>query len=535
MSNSHTMTTPKRALLLCMLALVLAASATAGSIERDVTLSENGLDITLTVTDPPVGGIVETLPDGCTWVETNHPADRTRVSGQHVAFAVIGEETIQYRVQGPSEAAEGFAGIWEAYNTLAGASGTVGDDEPQTPESETTQNSGLMTAEAETVPCDLDDDGTVTASELAMAILDSLDARFMGGTGEAQSLVDLQNAAFVYKHWDGQALTITDSAGQTTTVYRPLRRVVIFNANNLRAMRVLDVELDRIVGVTNTVHNDPVYFHEYQETPDMGSLSSPNYEQVLLVHPDAVFFYASTSVIASNEIEKKLGSIEPGIRFFRFDCYRPMTYADEVRILGHLLGKEEEADRFLAFYEDVTDTVAEGIEKIPDEDRVQVYVERTGDYSSAGNMAGYQEKIELAGGKNIFADSSTDTMTVDPEEVIIRNPDVIFKVISHGAGSHGGGYSNDDDRLASEMVHRSIMSRPGWDQINSVRDGRVHLIHNDIIGGADNFIGIAYLAKWFYPDLFSDLDPRAIHQQYLTEFQRLDYDLDEHPEFVYPT
>ena len=42
------------------------------------------------------------------------------------------------------------------------------------------------------------------------------------------------------------------------------------------------------------------------------------------------------------------------------------------------------------------------------------------------------------------------------------------------------------------------------------------------------------MAKWFHPELFEDLDPQAIHQEFLTEFQRLDYDLDERGVFVYP-
>ncbi len=42
------------------------------------------------------------------------------------------------------------------------------------------------------------------------------------------------------------------------------------------------------------------------------------------------------------------------------------------------------------------------------------------------------------------------------------------------------------------------------------------------------------MAKWLYPDLFEDLDPEAFHQEYLTEYQRLDYDLSEHGVFVYP-
>jgi iron complex transport system substrate-binding protein len=42
------------------------------------------------------------------------------------------------------------------------------------------------------------------------------------------------------------------------------------------------------------------------------------------------------------------------------------------------------------------------------------------------------------------------------------------------------------------------------------------------------------MAKWFYPELFKDLDPKAVHQEYMTRFQRLEYDLDEHGVFVYP-
>jgi iron complex transport system substrate-binding protein len=59
------------------------------------------------------------------------------------------------------------------------------------------------------------------------------------------------------------------------------------------------------------------------------------------------------------------------------------------------------------------------------------------------------------------------------------------------------------------------------------------VISNDLYGGAQHFMGIGYLAKWFHPDLFEDLDPKAIHQEYLTEFQGLDYKLEEHGTFVY--
>lgn len=118
--------TPRRSIALCILIALLAAPVAAANIERTITSSGDDLDVTLTVTGIPVGGIVETFPDGCIWKETDHPADRTRISGQQAAFAVIGEETIHYRVQGSPEAAEAFTGTWE--DLLTGGSGTVGVD-----------------------------------------------------------------------------------------------------------------------------------------------------------------------------------------------------------------------------------------------------------------------------------------------------------------------------------------------------------------------------------------------------------------------
>ncbi|MFA7562096.1 MAG: ABC transporter substrate-binding protein [Methanoculleus sp.] len=387
-------------------------------------------------------------------------------------------------------------------------------------------------AAAEAVPCDRDGSGTLTASELAAAILDSLDARFMGGTVQAPSPDDLRDAAFVYEYWDGKALTITDSSGRTTTLTRPLKRIAVFNSDTVEMMRSIGVEPDRVVGVSKYTLDDPTYFPEYRGKANLGSVWSPDYEQAAAVRPDAVFLYATISQSSCDDIEKTLASIDPSIRFFRFDSYRPAAYAVEVRTMGLLLGKAEGAERFLAFHGSVMDTVAERIASIPTDDRVPVYLESWNDYKSAGKGSGYDEKIELAGGRNIFSDTTIEYPTVDPEAVISRNPDVIVKIV--GAGELVFGGYGDDDSSSFKAVHRAIESRPVWDQIGAVRGGRVHIIHSDAIGGPEYFIGVAYMATWFYPDLFPDLDPRAVHQQYLSEFQRLDYDLDEHGMFVYP-
>ncbi|MEG3056973.1 MAG: ABC transporter substrate-binding protein [Methanoculleus sp.] len=296
----------------------------------------------------------------------------------------------------------------------------------------------LLAGTAAAIPCDRDGDGTLTASELATAILDSLDARFMGGTVEAPPSADLRDAAFIYEHWDGKALTITDTSGQTTTLTRPLRRIALFNSDTLEMLRSIDLEPDRIVGVSKYTLDDPTYFPEYQGKANLGSVWSPDYEQAAAARPDAVFLYASISQSSCDEIEETLRSIDPNILFFRFDSYMPAVYADEVQKMGLLLGKKGEAERFLAFHGSVMDTVAERIAAIPADDQVSVYLENWVDYKSAGKGSGYDEKIELAGGKNIFGENPVEYPVIDPEAVISRNPDVIIKIVGAGELVFGG-------------------------------------------------------------------------------------------------
>jgi iron complex transport system substrate-binding protein len=43
-----------------------------------------------------------------------------------------------------------------------------------------------------------------------------------------------------------------------------------------------------------------------------------------------------------------------------------------------------------------------------------------------------------------------------------------------------------------------------------------------------------YWSKWLHPDLFADVDPEAIHREYLRRFCEKDYQPGEQGCFVYP-
>ena len=90
-----------------------------------------------------------------------------------------------------------------------------------------------------------------------------------------------------------------------------------------------------------------------------------------------------------------------------------------------------------------------------------------------------------------------------------------------------------DDTSKIKALWEDIMNRPELANVNAVKNNRVYVIDNGLNYGSDYPIALTYWAKWFHPELFEDFDSRAIHQEFLTEYQRLDYDLDKHGVFVY--
>ena len=144
--------------------------------------------------------------------------------------------------------------------------------------------------------------------------------------------------------------------------------------------------------------------------------------------------------------------------------------------------------------------------------------------------ATYGERDVISGGKNI-AESLPESTDVDPEWVAEQNPEIMVVHAPHDIC----GYGYDD---SSEMVaaREEIMNRAELANSIAVKNGDVYLIDNKhfMCANTGYAISVAYMAKWYHPELFADLDPQTIHQEYLTEFQRLDYDLSEQGVFISP-
>ena len=331
-------------------------------------------------------------------------------------------------------------------------------------------------------------------------------------------------------------LTIVDSMDRIVTVSKPVERIILVSASPTAAVvKALGAE-DKVIAVTEGIKKKTTFFPEMSKLPSVGlGHDSPDYEMIIALEPDVVIH---GWMYDPEEVEEML---EPaGITVVCLYCAPPLTYTEDVKKLGYILGKKDRADEYIDWYQSSLDTIAERVEGLSEGDKPRVFDYYGGEwgmcegppYGTFGKDNFYADLlIEMAGGINIAGDLPGDWITVEPEWVTYENPSIIIREVYVEISGPIMGYDVDDTSEAAAF-REDIMSQDAFMPTDAVKDEEVYPCLGEIMGGYW-FVGIQYMAKWFHPELFEDLDPQAVHQEFLTEFQRLDYDLNEHGVFVY--
>ena len=314
-------------------------------------------------------------------------------------------------------------------------------------------------------------------------------------------------------------LTFVDSHDRIVTVKKPLKRVFI-SSYTVETLRAIKVDLkDIMVGATTL---DPLFFPEFRDVPQVPVIQGgrvQDTEAVLNLDPDVVIFL-------NVDPDKRIVYEAAGITVIFFGVNMLENYAPAIRMQGYIFDNEDEAEEFIDWYENILNTIKERVEKIPEKDKPKVYFE-------APHRPYYTTLLypdALAGGKNIFDKSGI----VDPEAVVDRDPDIIVKGVSRKLGGYG---VDAGDTAEFEEIWEEIMNRPELQGVTAVKEKEVYIMSHHFASwqttSARPFVQVIYMAKWFQPDVFEDMDPKTIHQEYLTRFHGLDIDLDEKGVFVY--
>lgn len=319
----------------------------------------------------------------------------------------------------------------------------------------------------------------------------------------------------------GEPRTIMDDTGRTVTISTPIESFV-YHGHNSYAYETLRAigAADRIVGITDRFvtpgryRYSEAYFPELIGLTNVGLLKSPDYEVINNLKPDVVL----TDEERYYDREKT-----PRIPLIAMDV-KLKSFRENTMKYGYLFDRVEEAKEYINWYNDWENEIKKRTEGFSEDEKPLVYI---GYYMPGRKSFQVPAKdnyrsvmVRMAGGKYIGDEiSGSGIVNVDAEWIITRDPDVIIFSASNQ-------YTSYDVKDPSEVIALidDFLKRPEFAEVNAVKNKKVYVVSHAYIlcGGASGLIGSTYYVKWMYPDLFADIDPQAMHQEFVTRFQHLD-------------
>ena len=317
-------------------------------------------------------------------------------------------------------------------------------------------------------------------------------------------------------------LTVINSADRIVTVKMPVERIIPMTAWAYEPIWVLAP--DKVVGVRTDLKESGGYswLPGMQDKPTIGAWKEPDYEKIMELEPDIVI----TGTKKAEAEAEKLGLA--GITVVGLDFAKHENFANGLKILAKILGKDERAGEFISWRQNCIDVVKERTEELEPEEKITVYGESNARlWLTPSKGTGFHGVITTAGGNNIAGDLPGGYVDVEPEWVVRENPEVIVMAATmYGwIPALGLDYFADESDIADMKQYlEETYNRTGLKETDAAKEGRVYLLHGALAEPACRaFVGVHYCAKWFYPEQFEDLEPEEIHREYFEEWLGVEY------------
>jgi len=281
-------------------------------------------------------------------------------------------------------------------------------------------------------------------------------------------------------------ISVIDDVGRNVTITNfPPERIVSLAPSCTEMLFALGLG-NKVVGV-DEYSDYPLEVQEKVEAGDLttvGSFAEISLETVVGLEPDLI---VATGGIQRLIIESLEGHDQPVVVLYpeKFD-----EVLADISLVGKATGQIDEAEALVA---DMQKKAQEIVDKTQGESRPRVYIEYSfnGGYWTFGSKAYANELVYMSGGINVFSDFAGGIISTSTEEVLAANPEII--IIGEGAMAEACG-----------LTPETIRTRPGWNEINAVKNDQIYEIEESIMSreGPRLIKGLEELAKIIHPELF---------------------------------
>lgn len=312
-------------------------------------------------------------------------------------------------------------------------------------------------------------------------------------------------------------IIVYDSLNRKIVLSEPIQRVAIANAYNtdLTELVVALGCLDRIVGVDqNIILNNKAFHNKFTKDQLICAREGLviDYEKLVKLRPQALLISSKGSWEDAEEKMKHFG-----IKVIVIDTHDLEQFNKNCDILGKIFNKEKRAKEIKEYFGSKLEYVKKQLANIPYNERKRVYFECGGPGATTMPGSYFYSLVKYTGCINIMEDAVE--RHVVQEAVILRNPQYIIKM-----SDRRWKYDYQPPSLEEHLlIKNDLLSRPGWDEIDAVKNNSIFQLSYFSHCGASKIIGVLYVAKYLYPEYLPELDPEEVFKVWLNNYLELDY------------
>ena len=336
-------------------------------------------------------------------------------------------------------------------------------------------------------------------------------------------------------------LTVLDAADRSVTLKHEPTKIVIQDGRDILAFALLDRDnpFKRIVLWNNILKkNDPSSWATIvkkwpvgNDIPDMNfnDDGQVNLEELIAKMPDLLIAQLrSKTVLQQSGVFDKLSRLNIPIVFVDTEVDPVKNSIKSIALLGKILNREEESAQYINFYNTHLESLEKTIRK--QKNHPSVFVEALAGKAGLDSCCfthgnkGWGKLVEAAGGVNVGSKLLPGaTGTVSVEKLLAIQPDIYVMTSSQwtskGSASIPYGYGANEKKI--DTAFSNLLNRTGFSSLNAFKKDKIYGIYHQFYNHPYNIVALEYLAKDFYPESFTTLNPEKTYSEIIARFTQI--------------